>query len=95
MAAFEGYDWIRRLPYTNALFVAKICTKLHGRIVKTNAICPAKFSRHYTSGIAFSISRKSHPEVLRRKRCSKKRQQIYRRITMSKCDFNKVTKQLY
>ena len=37
MAAFEGYDWIRRLPYTNALFVAKICTKLHGRIVKTKA----------------------------------------------------------
>ena len=95
MAAFEGYDWICRLPYTNELFVAKICTKLHGFIVKTNAIYPAKFSRYYTSGIAFSISRNSHPDVLRRKRCSKKRQQIYRRTTMSKCVLKKIKKQLY
>ena len=30
-----------------------------------------------------------------RKRCSENMQQIYRRTTMPKCDFNKVAKQLY
>ena len=35
-----------------------------------------------------------HEGVLK-KRCSESIQQIYRRTPMSKCDFNKVAKQLY
>ena len=37
----------------------------------------------------------SHPEVFSGERCSENIQQIYRRTPMSKCDFNKVAKQLY
>ena len=41
-----------------------------------------------------NLVRSSHPDVPRN-RCSENMQQIYRRTTMQKCDFNKVAKQLY
>ena len=39
--------------------------------------------------------RKQPSGVALRKRCSKNMQQIYRRTIMTKCDFDKVAKQLY
>ena len=38
---------------------------------------------------------KQPPRGVPGKRCSENMQQIYRRTPMSKCDFNKVAKQLY
>ena len=42
-----------------------------------------------------NIKQKQPPRVVLKKRCSENMQQIYRRTTMPKCDFNKVPKQLY
>ena len=38
---------------------------------------------------------KNPPRGVPSKRCSENMQQIYRRTSMLKCDFNKVAKQLY
>ena len=38
---------------------------------------------------------KQSPRGILRKSCSENMQQIYRRTTLPKCDFNKVAKQLY
>ena len=38
---------------------------------------------------------KQPPRGVPRKRCSKNMQQVYRRTSMSKCDFNKVALKLY
>ena len=40
-------------------------------------------------------SQEQPPRGVLKKRCSENMQQIYRRTPMSKCDFNKVEKQLY
>ena len=42
----------------------------------------------------FNILQKQPSRGVHRKRCSKNMQHIYRRTPVSKCDFNKVTKQL-
>ena len=42
-----------------------------------------------------SFLRKQPPRGVLKKRCPENMQQIYRRTPMSKCDFNKVAKQLY
>ena len=45
-------------------------------------------------GVANYHFQKQPSKGIIRKRCSKNMQQIYRRTPMSKCDFNKVSKQL-
>ena len=46
------------------------------------------------SSIISNEQKQPSRDVLR-KRCSRNMQQIYRRTPMSKCDFNKIAKQLY
>ena len=53
------------------------------------------FTKPSKSWILTSNNRKQPPRCVLGKRCSGNMQQIYMRTPMSKCDFNKVAKQLY
>ena len=57
-------------------------------------------TQYYTIRVKFLIrdqctKRKQPSRGVLKKRCSENMQQIFRRTPMSKCDFNKVAKQLY
>ena len=58
-----------------------------GRVVPSLAILYSLTKKHH--------SRSSHPEMFLEKICSENMQQICRRTTMLKSDFNKVEKQSY
>ena len=69
-------------------------------------ICSVSTYLHSVSFNSYSVSfllsctllshlQKQPPRGILEKRCSENMQQIYRRTPMPKCDFNKVTKQLY
>ena len=83
----------------HAVNASKLCKSFHRRHHLLLVLRQHPFvvlSRVLT---CFSIStyncQKQPPEGVLGKRCSENMQQIYRRTPMPKCDFNKVSKQLY
>ena len=65
---------------------------------KASELSPENFitaSRRSQQTSKMDSIQKQPPRGVPRKRCSENMQQIYRRTPMPKCDFNKVTKQLY
>ena len=65
------------------IWIAKQCTSFY--VIGTLAL----------NRLRCSICQMQPSRVVLRKRCSENMQQIYRRIPTPKCDFNKVTLQLY
>ena len=65
---------------------SKICSKFTGERLHRSVI---------SIKLQSSFLQKQPPKGVLKKRCSENMQQIYRRISMPKCDFNKVAKQLY
>ena len=74
--------------------IGKTCFSCKYKMVYNNAKC---FKTRYTKIIIqhLTLFQKQPLRGLLKKKCSENMQQIYRRIPMPKCDFNKVAKQLY
>ena len=65
-------------------------------IIFVNLLCPRKFTCPTKKWFIKMYSfQKQPPRRILRKSCSENMQQIYWKTPMSKCDFNKVAKQLY
>ena len=87
--------WLH-LPPTMFLFATLLVNVFGSRVTYfLNDTIGVWFWMYVELGLRILIVQEQPSRVVFKKRCSENMQQIYRRIPIPKCDFNKVASQLY